>query len=105
MGCTDSQANNGIGLRSFLALNDVELYFVAFLQGLIAVQLDRRVMNEDIRPVVTSDESVALGVIEPLDLTFELSHRLPPSLRREKFAAAEDGSGVRAAAIVKTTKT
>jgi len=81
VGCGDSQAYHCIRLRPLLALNNIEFDFVAFFQGLIAVQLDRRVMNEDIWPVITSDESVALGVIEPLDLTFELSHRLPPSLR------------------------
>ena len=33
-----------------------------------------------IRPVFTSYESVALGVVEPLDLPFVLSHRSLPSL-------------------------
>jgi hypothetical protein len=37
-------------------------------------------MDEYIRPVFTSDESVALGVVEPLDLPFVLSHRLLLSL-------------------------
>jgi hypothetical protein len=36
-------------------------------------------MNENIRPVFTSDESVALGVVEPLDLSLVLSHRFLPS--------------------------
>ena len=75
MGGVIPQANDGIGLRSFLALNDVELHVIALLQGFEALQLYRRVVNEDNWPVVTSDESVALGVIEPLHLAFELSHR------------------------------
>jgi hypothetical protein len=37
-------------------------------------------MDENIRSVFTSDESVAFGVVEPLDFSFELSHRLLPSL-------------------------
>ena len=89
MGGVIPQANDGIGLRSFLALNDVELHVIALLQGLVALQLYRRVMNENVWPVITSDESVALGVVEPLHLTFELSHRLPPSLHREEYTAAE----------------
>ena len=84
-----SQANHCIGLRSFLSLNNVEFDIIAFFQGFISVQLNRRVMDENIWPVFTSDESVALGIVEPLDLTFELSHRLPPSLHREKYTAAE----------------
>jgi hypothetical protein len=37
-------------------------------------------VNENIRPVITSDESVALGVVEPFHLAFELSHRDLPFL-------------------------
>ena len=100
VGGANTHANHRICLWPFLALNDVEFHFVAFFQGFIAVELNRRVMHENIWPVITSDESVALGIVEPLNLTFELSHRLPPSLHREEYAAAEDESGVRAAAMV-----
>jgi hypothetical protein len=41
-------------------------------------------MNENIRPVIASDESVALGIVKPLDLPFVLSHRLPLSLLRAR---------------------
>jgi hypothetical protein len=68
-----------VGLRTFLAFHDVELDFIAFFERFVSVQLYRRVVDEYIRPVVTSDESVALGVIEPLNLSFVLSHRLLPS--------------------------
>jgi len=93
-----SQANDRICLRSLLALNDVEFDIIALFEGFITVQLDRRVMDENIWPVFTSDESVALGIVEPLNLTFELSHRLPPSLHRQKYTAAEQGFGYSAAA-------
>jgi len=75
MGRCISHADNSIRLRAFLPLNDVELNVIALFQRLVTIQLDCRVVNENIRPVITSDESVALGVIEPLDLAFELSHR------------------------------
>ena len=85
-----SEANHGICLRAFLALDDVEFDFIAFLERLVPIQLDRGVVYKYIRPVFASDKSVALGVVEPLDLTFELSHRLLPSwcflrgIRREQ---------------------
>ena len=73
-------ADHCIRLGTFLTLDDIELDFVALFQCFIAVQLDRRIMDENIRPVIAPDESVSLGVIEPLDLPFVLSHRLLPSL-------------------------
>ena len=75
MGGCVSLTDNCIRLRTFLSLDDVELYIIALFQGFIAIQLDCRVVNENIWPVVASDESVALGVVEPLHFAFELSHR------------------------------
>ncbi len=74
-----SEANHSIRLRSLLALYDIELDFIAFLQRLVSVQLNRGVVNEYIWPVFASDESVALGVVKPLHFTFVLSHKFLPS--------------------------
>ena len=74
------EANHSICLGAFLALDDVELDLIAFFERFVSVQLNRRVMDKYVRPVFASDESVALGVVKPLDLTFVLSHRLLPSL-------------------------
>ena len=74
------EADYTVRLRTFLTLDDIELDLIAFFQCLIAVQLYRRIVDEHIRPVIASDESVSLGVVEPLDLAFVLSHRLLPSL-------------------------
>jgi hypothetical protein len=74
-----SEADYGIRLRALLALHNIELDFVAFFKCLVSVQLNRRIVNEYIRSVIASDESVALGVVEPLNLSFVLSHRFPPS--------------------------
>ena len=79
MGCVP-HADYRIRLGAFLTLDDVKFNVIALFQRFVSVQLDCGVMNEHIRPVFTSDESIALGVIEPLDLTFELGHRLLPSL-------------------------
>jgi len=77
-----SEANHSIRLRSLLALYDIELDFVAFLQRFVSVQLNRGVVNEYIWPVFASDESVALGVVKPLHFPFVLSHKFLPSLLR-----------------------
>jgi hypothetical protein len=76
MGGCVSLPDYGIRLRAFLPLNDVEFYVIALFQSLVAIQLDCRVVNENIRPVVASDESVALGVVKPLHFAFKLSHRV-----------------------------
>jgi hypothetical protein len=69
-----------VRLWAFLALDDVELNIIALFQRFVAIQLNRGVVNEHIRPVIAADESVALGVVKPLDLPFVLSHRLLLSL-------------------------
>ena len=74
------KANDSIRLGTFLPFDDIELDLIAFFERLVSVQLNRRVMDEYVRSVFTPDESVALGVVKPLDLTFVLSHRLLPSL-------------------------
>ena len=72
-------ADDRIRLGALLAVYDVELDFIAFFERFISVQLNRRVVDKYIRSVITPDESVALGVVEPLNLSFVLSHRLLPS--------------------------
>jgi hypothetical protein len=75
-----AETENSIRLRTFLALDDVKLDLIALFQCFVAVQLDCRVVNENIGTIIASDESVALGIVEPLDLSFVLSHRLLPFL-------------------------
>ena len=74
------EANNSIRLGTFLPFDDVKLDLVAFFERFVSVQLNCRIVDEYIRPVFASDESIALGVVKPLDLPFVLSHRLLPSL-------------------------
>src|SRR5439155_24821875 len=75
MGGCVSLPDDCIRLRAFLPLDDVEFHIIALFQSLVAIQLDCRVVNENIWPVVASDESVAISVFEPLHFAFELSHR------------------------------
>jgi hypothetical protein len=66
-----------IRLGALLTLNDVELDVIALFQSFVPIQLNGRVVDEYIRSVVASDESITLGVVKPLNLPFVLSHRLP----------------------------
>jgi hypothetical protein len=68
-----------IRLGALLALDYIELDVVAFFERFVSIQLDCRIVDEYIRPVFASDESVALGVVKPLDLPFVLSHSFLPS--------------------------
>jgi hypothetical protein len=72
-------ADNRIRLRALLAFDYVELDLIAFFERFVSIQLNRRVVDEYIRPVIASDESVALGVVKPLNLSLVLSHRFLPS--------------------------
>src|SRR5690606_13581250 len=54
--------------RALLALHDIELHRLAFLQALEAVRLNRRMVDEAVlAPVLRRDEAESLVVIEPLD--------------------------------------
>src|SRR3970040_2156600 len=55
--------------RALLALHDVELDCVAFLQGLETVPLNGRVVDEAVLlAVIAGDETEALALVEPLHL-------------------------------------
>jgi len=63
-----------VRLRSLLSFNDVEFDFIALFQAFVAVNLDRAIVHEDIRPIITPDKSVPFCVVEPLHLALVLSH-------------------------------
>jgi len=64
-------------LRSFLALHDLELNGIALLQAFITFRTDGAVVDEHIRPVVSSNKAVSFGVVEPLHSTFQTIHVRP----------------------------
>jgi hypothetical protein len=72
-------AHHLIGLRTLLALDDIELDVVALFQALVPIHLDRAVVDKYIGSVVTSDKPVPFRVIEPLYFPFVLSHKDEPS--------------------------
>jgi hypothetical protein len=58
------------GLGTFLALHDLKLYLVAFLQAFIAFGSDGAVVNKNVRAVVTTDEPEAFGIVKPFNCSF-----------------------------------
>jgi hypothetical protein len=57
------------GLRALIALLDLELDLLAFIQIAETFRLDGGIMDEDIRAILARDKAVALATIEPLDRT------------------------------------
>jgi hypothetical protein len=54
-------------LPALRAFGHVKIHRLPFLQALEAAGLDRREMHKDILTVLAADETLALGVVEPLD--------------------------------------
>ena len=74
---TPLQWDNVGGLQPLRALLDAEFDPLAFVECLETLALDAGVVDKDVTFVTLArDESVALGVAEPLDCTlFSLAHR------------------------------
>ena len=64
-------------LRTLWAVNDLEFDRLTLFQGPEAVATDRGVMDEDVAAALAFNETVALGVVEPLDLTCNTHRSLP----------------------------
>lgn len=47
-------------------VDDLKFYGVAFLQGSVAVARNSRKVDKDIGTVITTDEAVSFGIVEPL---------------------------------------
>src|SRR5690349_16073504 len=73
---TGSDHPDVLGLLALAARGHVELDLLALLEGLVAVALDVRVVDEDVVRTLAGDEAVALLVVEELDGTG--SHCLAP---------------------------
>jgi hypothetical protein len=68
------------GLLAFGTIDDLELDRLALFQRPEAIALDRREVNEDVSAAVTFDETIAFGVVEPLDLACD-THLSFPALQ------------------------
>ena len=58
---------NVLGLPALGAFGDVELHGLAFLQAAKAASLNSREMHKNVLAILTADEAVAFGIVEPLD--------------------------------------
>jgi hypothetical protein len=58
-----------LGLGTFAALDDFELYLLIFLQGAETLSLDVTMMHKDIGTISLGDKAVAFGITEPFNLT------------------------------------
>src|SRR6266404_1403041 len=66
-GTATSEGADVLRLRPLLALRDVELHALTLVEGLVALRLDRRVVDEDVSAAVgRRDEAEALLAVEPL---------------------------------------
>jgi hypothetical protein len=65
-----------VGLRTLLAVDDIEFNLVSLFQRFVSIYLNGGVMYENIRSVFATDEAEAFGVVEPLNRAFVLSHRI-----------------------------
>jgi len=79
-----------IGLRAFVALNDVEKHLIALFEVSITVLLDRTEVDEDIGAVFTAYEPIALKVVKPLYGAFVSSERIH---REQPFPLEESEDG------------
>jgi hypothetical protein len=83
-----------VGSRSFAdvsclltlrPLRNFKLYCVAFLKTFVSFRIDGTVVHEYIRAILTPNETIPLGVIEPLNGSFQSIHLKPPGTN--SFAA------------------
>src|SRR5579859_2590630 len=56
---------NVLGLPALWSLHQVELNGLTLLQAPEARSLNRRVVNENVFTILTADEPISLGVVEP----------------------------------------
>src|SRR6266550_4049651 len=64
--CWSGDDAYAVRLRALRTLHHVELHALVLVERLVALGLDRRVVDEDVLTTVHGDEAVALLVVEPL---------------------------------------
>src|SRR3954469_12262806 len=94
-----SERTNVLRLRTLGALRDVELDLLVLVEGLVALRLDRGVVNEDVvAAVLLGDEAEALLSVEPLHGALchvsrsPVTDGLKPPLRRPLQSAGDTPS-------------
>src|SRR5260221_14704412 len=82
-----TQLDHICSLRSFRTLDNFEFNRVAFVQALVSLDYNCRVVDKYIWTVVARDEAVALRIVEPFDSALHLASSLdrPGSLYFPSF--------------------
>src|SRR3954468_9355539 len=75
-------------LQALGTLGDVELHRLALRERAEPIPRDRAVVYEHIGPVFAGDESVPLGIIEPLHVSLRRSSHTIPSLPTARSCAS-----------------
>jgi len=71
-------AGDVTGLRTLRTVDDFELNRLSLFEGTEAGALNRRVVHEHVAAAFALDKTVALGVVEPLDLACNTGGTKPP---------------------------
>lgn len=58
-------------MRTFLPLDDLKLYLIAFLQAFIPLSADRAVVNKNIGTILPPDKAEPFCIVEPLYGSFQ----------------------------------
>src|SRR5579859_7433805 len=78
-GPAELHRSDGLGLRSAVALRNLELDALTFFERAVAVRLNSREVDEDVPTTVDRDEAVALIRVEPFDGALSHVQQLPNS--------------------------
>ena len=73
------QARNLVCLGPLGSLDDIELNLITLFEALVALALDRTVMDEDVSPALAAEEAVTFCVVKPLNgalVLCQVSHSL-----------------------------
>src|SRR5687767_9185229 len=88
------------GLRALRSVNDLELHCLTFLERPESIALNGRVVHEDIAASVALDETVPLGVVEPLDLACD-AHRSSSYVLVTLYCVGTEGNPKKKAAALR----
>src|SRR5450755_945932 len=73
------------GLRPFLAINDLKLNHITFLQTFVALAGQRAVMHEYVGAILTTDKAKAFRIVEPFYGSFQFHFAFLPAAGRPQL--------------------
>src|SRR5664279_2717866 len=73
------------GLRPFLAVNDLKLNHITFLQTFVALAGQRAVVHEYVGAILTADKAKAFRIVEPFHGSFQFHFAFLPAAGRRQL--------------------